>query len=197
MQIAAIVPAAGLSTRMGRNKLVEPIGGTPMLRRVVDAVLASHARPVIVVVGNEADAVRHALDGLGVRTIENPDHREGLGASIRAGVSAVPDSCMGALIVLGDMPGISAALIDRVIASFSLDKARAICVATYQGRRGHPVLFHRRFFPDLLALAGDVGARCVLVRNESDIHEVESDNDAPLSDIDTPEALAKLRDAAP
>jgi molybdenum cofactor cytidylyltransferase len=182
---------------MGRNKLVEPIGETPMLRRIVEAVLASRARPAIVVVGNEADAVRHALDGLEVRTIENPDYREGLGASIRAGVSAVPDSCMGALIVLGDMPGISAALIDRLIASFSPETGHTICVPTYQGRHGHPVLFGRQFFPDLLALTGDVGAKCVLERNESDIHEVDSDDDAPLSDIDTREALAKFRNSAP
>ncbi|HEY3776494.1 MAG TPA: nucleotidyltransferase family protein [Rhizomicrobium sp.] len=196
MQIAAIVLAAGLSTRMGWNKLVEEIGGQPMVRRVVGAALASRARPLIVVLGNEAEAVRGVLAGLDVQTVENPDYREGLGASIRTGISAVPDSCAGALIALGDMPWIDANLIDRTIASFAPEEGRAICVATHCGQRGHPVLFARRFFPELLALTGDAGAKRIVELHESLICEIEAGDDAPLIDVDTPEALTKFRNSA-
>lgn len=188
-----MILAAGLSTRMGRNKLLEDIGGKAMVRRVVEAALASRARPVIVVVGDEAEAVRGALAGLELQTIENSDYREGLGASIRAGIASIPVSSDGVLILMADMPRMSTCLIDRAIAAAMPGGASTICVASHGGRRGHPVLFGRSYFPELLALAGDVGARNVIARNEAHVCEFEAGDDAPLEDIDTPAALAKFR----
>lgn len=197
MPIAAIVLAAGLSSRMGRNKLLEKIGDRPLVRRVAGNALASCARPVIVVVGHEAGRVMAALSGLDVQTIANPKFRDGLAASIRAGVAAVPESCAGALILPGDMPRISKDLIDRVIAGFAPAEGRAICVAIHCGLRGHPVLFGRQFFRELLALAGDIGARQIIAENETMVCEIEADDDGPLADIDTPGALAKFRASIP
>ena len=193
MQIAAIVLAAGLSSRMGSNKLIEEIEGEPMVRLVVQAVLASRARPVFVVVGHDRENIVSALDGLDVQIVENPAYGEGLGTSISTGVVTVPDSCAGALIILGDMPGISPGLIDRLIEHFESAGRDAICVATHGGRRGHPVLFASRYFSELTSSSGDVGARRILAAHADSLVDIEAGDDAPLADIDTQAALADWR----
>jgi molybdenum cofactor cytidylyltransferase len=189
--VPAIVLAAGLASRMGRNKLTTDIGGKPLLRHVVDAALQSHAAGVTVVTGNNAPDVRSALDGMPVKFVHNPDFSEGLSTSLRAGIRAIPDDADGAIILLGDMPDVGAGLVDRLIAAFNPGEGRAICVAAHQGRRGNPVLWSRQFFPEILALDGDVGAKQIMASNDDAVCEVEAGNDAPLIDIDTPEALAE------
>jgi molybdenum cofactor cytidylyltransferase len=188
--IAAIVLAAGLSSRMGRNKLLLEVDGQALVRHVVQSAVASEARPVFVVTGNQADEVQRAIAGLPVTFVHNPDFRLGLSASLKAGVTALPASSDGALVLLGDMPAITAAIIDRMIAAFNPGEDRAICVATHRGNRGNPVLWDRRFFADILVLEGDVGAKHLIATNEELVCDVESGDDAPLADIDTPEALA-------
>ena len=108
-------------------------------------------------------------------------------------LSAVPADCDGALVLLGDMPGISPALLDKLIAAFDPGEDRAICVATRHGKRGNPVLWARRFFPEILAIEGDVGARHLIGQYADMVVEVEAADDGPLTDIDTPEALAAYR----
>ncbi len=188
-RIAAIVLAAGRSSRMGSNKLLADVHGKPMVRHAVEAALASSATPVIVVTGNEADKVRAALDGMDVRFVENPDFSDGLSASLKCGINAVPENCDGALVMLGDMPGVQTVLIDRLIAAFSPEDDRHICVATRRGKRGNPVLWSRRFFTEIQAIQGDVGARNLIGENAELVCEVEAGDDAPLIDIDTPAAL--------
>jgi molybdenum cofactor cytidylyltransferase len=188
--IAAVVLAAGLASRMGHNKLTVQLEGKAMLLHAVEAALASHASDVIVVTGNARPEVESVLDGLDITFVHNADFRAGLSTSLKAGIRAVPDSCDGAIVLLGDMPRVRATLIDRLIAAFAPDDDHAICVATHDGRRGNPVLWARRFFPDILALEGDVGARHLIVANDESVCEVEAGNDAPLVDIDTPDALA-------
>lgn len=178
---------------MGRNKLLEDVAGKPMVRHAAEAALASCARPVIAVLGNEAQAVRESLKNLDLRIAENDRFREGLSSSLRVGVEAVPLSSNGVLILMGDTPRVSARLIDAVIDGFAPESGRAICVAAHGGRRGHPVLFARKFFPDLLSLSGDMGAKRILESNESLVGEIEVGDDAPLADIDTPDALARFR----
>jgi molybdenum cofactor cytidylyltransferase len=192
-QVAAVILAAGQSSRMGCNKLILEIEGKPMLRHVAEAAIASLAHPVVAVLGNESAIVVRALEGIDVAIVENPDFQTGMGSSIRAGIAALPETSEAALILLGDMPAISPPFIDRMVVAFDAADARAICVATYNGRRGHPVLFARRYFPDLLKLEGDVGARRIIAENSTDVFEVESDSDGPLVDIDTPDALAAFR----
>lgn len=194
-RVAAIVLAAGQSRRMGAvNKLLADIGGKPMVARVVDAVLASQARPVVVVTGHEADRVRSAVAGRDVTIVENPDYAGGISTSLRAGLRALPDDIDGALICLGDMPRVTAPQLDRLIAAFNPIEGRAICVPTVNGKRGNPVLFARRFFEEMESVAGDVGARHLIGQSPELVCEVEIDDQAVLLDVDTPETLARLAD---
>jgi molybdenum cofactor cytidylyltransferase len=192
-KIGAIVLAAGMSSRMGSNKLVARVAGKPLIRHVVEAALSSEAAPVIVVTGNAAATVRNAISPLAPLFVENPDYSKGLSSSLKCGLKALPADCDGAVVLLGDMPGVSAALIDKLIASFDPGEDRAICVATRHGKRGNPVLWARRFFPEMLAIEGDVGARQLIGQNAELVCEVEAPDDGPLTDIDTPEALEAYR----
>jgi CTP:molybdopterin cytidylyltransferase MocA/xanthine/CO dehydrogenase XdhC/CoxF family maturation factor len=192
-RVAGIVLAAGTSSRMGRNKLVESLDGVAMVRRAVDAALASRLDPILVVTGHEADKIGAALGGADVTFAHNADYREGLSSSLRAGIAAVPSDCDGAMILLGDMPGISPTLIDRLVTAFDPDQGRAICIACAGGQRGHPVLWSRGYFGEINALDGDKGARELLDRHTAALHEIQADDDAPLTDIDTQEALADWR----
>jgi molybdenum cofactor cytidylyltransferase len=193
MSVGAIVLAAGLSMRMGTNKLLHEIDGEPLIRRVVRVVLDSRIDPVVVVLGHQAVETGAALAGLECVTVYNSNYRGGLSTSIHAGTNRLPQGCNGVLIVLGDMPSLSPLLIDRMTTAFETDTANAICVAVHKGRRGNPVLFARRYFPDLLNLGGDVGGRRILAENTQHVCEIEADDDAPLVDIDTPDALAAFR----
>jgi molybdenum cofactor cytidylyltransferase len=191
-KIAALVLAGGRSTRYGtRNKLLERLDGVPLVVRTVRAALASRAAPVIVVTGHEADAVTAALAGLDVRIVHNPDFADGLSASLKAGLAAVPTEADGALVTLGDMPRIEARHLDRLIAGFSPKEGRGIVVPVHLGKRGNPVLFARSYFPELLAIEGDTGARHIIAASASEVAEVDLATDAIFLDIDTPEALAR------
>jgi molybdenum cofactor cytidylyltransferase len=195
-RIAAVVLAAGRSNRMGGpNKLLAEIAGRPLLRIVVEEALASHAKPVIVVVGHERADVEKALAGLPVQLIHNPDFAQGLGTSLKAGIAAVPAEADGAIVCLGDMPQVDASLIDRLIAAFDPDRGALIVMPTVEGRRGNPVLWSRRFFPDLMAIEGDVGARHFIGRYSEAVVEVPLEGRAALVDVDTPEALVGVKAA--
>jgi molybdenum cofactor cytidylyltransferase len=190
-RIAAIVLAAGRSTRMGaENKLLADLGGKVMVRVVVEAALASRARPVLVVTGHQEDRVRAALAGLDVAFVGNPLFAEGLSTSLKAGIAAVPVSCDGGLVLLGDMPRIEASHLDCLIEAFA---PGAIVVPVHEGRQGNPVLWPRRRFAELLQLEGDAGAKRLIAAHPQDVREVAVGDDAILSDVDTPEALARIR----
>jgi molybdenum cofactor cytidylyltransferase len=192
--IAAVVLAAGRSSRMGGpNKLLEKINGRPLVRIVVDAALASKARPLIVVTGHQRERVEAALAGLPVRFVYNANFADGLGTSLKAGIAAVPPEADGAIVCLGDMPQVDAALIDRLIAAFDPDKGALAVVPTIDGKRGNPVVWSRRFFPDLMAVEGDVGARHLIGRYAEAVTEVPLTGTAALTDIDTPEALQAVK----
>ena len=194
-RIAALILAAGQSRRMGaENKLLLEIDGKPMVRHVAERVLASAARPVTIVLGHQLDAVKAALDGLDVHFAENPDYADGLSSSLRTGLAAVPESADGAIVCLGDMPGVSADLIDRLIAGFNPVEGRAILAPTRGGRRGNPVLWARRFFDELTGLSGDTGAKHLIGTYGEFLTEIEAPDDGVLIDLDTPAALAAYRD---
>jgi molybdenum cofactor cytidylyltransferase len=191
--VAAIVLAAGRSTRMGgANKLLCEVAGAPMLRHVAGSALGSRARPVLVVTGHQQDAVRAALAGLPVRFVANPDYASGLMSSLKAGIAALPGGIAGALVALGDMPMLRPADFDRLIAAFLAAAAGAIIVPVHRGRRGNPVLWPAAYFLEILALEGDTGARQLFARHAAAIREVPVEAAAVLEDIDTPEALAEL-----
>jgi molybdenum cofactor cytidylyltransferase len=193
-RIAAIVLAAGRSTRMGGpNKLVAEIAGRPLVRIAAEEALASRARPVIVVTGHQRADVERALAGLPIRLVHNPDFAQGLGTSLKAGIAAVPADVDGAIICLGDMPQVDATLIDRLIAGFDPDRGALVVTPTFEGSRGNPVLWSRRFFPDLMAVEGDIGARHLISRYGEAVIEVPVEGKAALVDVDTPEALRGVK----
>jgi molybdenum cofactor cytidylyltransferase len=195
-RIAGLVLAAGRSTRMGGpNKLLEEINGKPLVRIVAEQALASRASPVIVVTGHQRERVERALAGLPVTVVHNPDFADGLSTSLRAGIKAVPPDADGAIVTLGDMPQVSAKLIDRLIAAFDPERGALVVIPTIDGKRGNPVLWARRFFPDLLAVEGDIGARHLIAGYAEAVAEVAIEDAAALTDIDTPEALIAVRAA--
>ena len=195
-RIAGLVLAAGRSTRMGGpNKLLEEINGKPLVRIVAEQALASRASPVIVVTGHQRERVERVLAGLPVTVVHNPDFADGLSTSLRAGIKAVPPDADGAIVTLGDMPQVSAKLIDRLIAAFDPERGALVVIPTIDGKRGNPVLWARRFFPDLLAVEGDIGARHLIAGYAEAVAEVAIEDAAALTDIDTPEALIAVRAA--
>ena len=192
--VAALVLAAGRSSRMGGpNKLLAEIGGRPLVRIVVETALASRARPVIVVTGHQSDRVVAALAGLPVEFVHNADFADGLGTSLRAGIAALPAQADGVIVCLGDMPQVDAAMIDRLVGALAPDKGALIAVPTIEGQRGNPVVWSRRFFVDLMAVEGDVGARHLIGRYSEAVVEVPLTGTAALTDIDTPEALQAVK----
>src|SRR4051794_3373594 len=193
-RIAAIVLAAGRSTRMGgTNKLVAEIGGKPLVRIAAEQALASRAEPVIVVTGHQRERIEKALAGLPVRFVHNPDFADGLGTSLKAGIAAVPAEADGVVVCLGDMPQGDAALIDRLIAAFNPEQGALAVMPTFNGRRGNPVLWSRRFFPELMAIEGDVGARHLITQYGEAVVEVPVTGTAAHVDVDTPEALRGVK----
>lgn len=190
-RVAALVLAAGQSRRMGAaNKLLIEIEGVPMVARAAAAALSSAAETTLVVTGHQADAVGAALAGMTLTLVHNPDHGLGLSASLAAGLAALPSHIDGAVICLGDMPWIGAAVIDSLIAAFDPPGGRAICLPTHRGKRGNPVLWARCFFAEMQSIEGDRGARELIRKYENAVHESPWDDDSVLRDIDTP------RDAA-
>jgi molybdenum cofactor cytidylyltransferase len=193
-KIAGVILAAGRSTRMGGpNKLTEEISGKPLVRIVAGEVLASRARPVVVVVGHERDRVEASLKGLNVQRVYNPDFAAGLSTSLKAGLAALPPDVDGAIVCLGDMPQVRAELIDKLIGAFDPERGALVVVPNIDGSRGNPVVWSRRFFPELMALEGDVGARHLIGRYPEAVVEVPIADRAALTDVDTPEALLAVR----
>ncbi len=250
-RVAVIVLAAGRSTRMGpQNKLLADISGKPMVRRVVEAALASKARPVLVVTGHMAADVAAAVEGvwasqieqgerrrvpsplvgegqgggdsrtskvgvpptpspspqgggefrrdstLDVTLVSNPDYATGLAGSLKAGIRAVPADCDGALILLGDMPRVAAEHVDRLIEAF-VAAPDMIVVPTHEGKPGNPVLWPRRYFPALLQLEGDAGAKRLIAALREHVQEVPMGTSAIFADVDTPEELRRVLQGRP
>lgn len=189
-RVTAVVLAAGRSTRMAPvNKLTADYRGTALVRHAAEAALASRAAEVVVVVGHEAEAVREALRGLDVRFAANPDYASGLASSVKAGVAAVGAEAAGAIILLGDMPGVTPAVVDSLIGAFDGAGGAKICQPRYDGKPGNPVLWPRALFPEFETLFGDVGAKPLLARHKADVLGVDVDTDAIHMDIDAPTDL--------
>lgn len=195
--IAGIVLAAGRSQRMGpTNKLLIELDGKPMVRHVVETMAASKVQDVTLVTGHQPDLVAAAVGKLDVTVRHNPDFAAGLSTSVATGLADLPARVDGALIQLGDMPKVRTETIDRLIAAFNPVEGRVICVPTFNGRRGNPVLWGRRFFTELAQVTGDMGGRRVIEDNPELVCEVATDDPGILADVDTPEALEALKQSA-
>lgn len=177
----------------GRFKLIEPLGGVPVIRRVCETALASRADEVIAVTGFRAGDVRRALAGLNVRFAHNRDFADGLSTSIRAGVRALDKTAAGCLICLGDMPLVRAETLNALIKAFQAAEGPAVRAPRRGGRRGNPVLWSSHFFEALMRIEGDQGGRALIAehaaRHAAHIADIDVDDDGVLQDIDTPEDM--------
>jgi molybdenum cofactor cytidylyltransferase len=201
-EIAAILLAAGAASRFKAaggaeaTKLVAPLAGAPLVRHAAAAALASKAAPVIVVTGHAREAVEAALAGLPLQFAYNPDSARGLASSLKIGLAAAPATVAGAVVLLGDMPAVSAALIDRLIAAFELQPSALAAAPSLGGRRGNPTLLSRALFPALSRLEGDEGARKLLAGAPlGAVLDVPVVDLGAALDVDTPQALEEARNA--
>lgn len=193
--VAAILLAAGGSTRMGQSKQLLPIGGQPMARRAAAAVCAAGVPQVIVVVGAEAEAVAEALEGLPVSIIANERWADGMSTSLQAGLRAAQPETEAALIALADQPGVGPELIRAMVTRYAETGSR-IVAPYYRGKRGNPVLFDRALFDELLAVQGDQGGRQVIAQHEQEVERVAVSSPATLTDVDTPEEYGTVKESS-
>lgn len=204
--IAAIILAAGSSSRMGagRHKLLLPLAGRPVLAHVLDSALASSARPVILVLGHQADAVRAQiasyLSNPAITIVENPDYLQGMSTSMWVGLQTLiakttgksgETSVTGAIILLGDQPLLTPSIIDALIAT-QQETGKCIVAPLYEGKRGNPTLFEASLFPELLQVSGDEGGRSVLARHKEEMATVEVGDTQANYDVDTWEAYQQV-----
>ena len=194
--IAAVILAAGASTRMGQPKQLLPIGGLPMVRRVTETVCAAGLAQVVVVVGAHAEAVCRALAGLPVDLILNDNWAEGMTASLRCGLCSLRPEIGAALIVLADQPALTTELI-RALADRYHATGAPVVAPFFQGRRGRPALFDRGLFPELLAATGNQSRREVITRHWDQIAHVEVSDPAVFRDIDTRQDYEKVAQLRP
>jgi len=191
--VAAVILAAGQSQRMGRNnKLLAEIDGKPMIKHVVEQVEKSQASTLVLVTGHKSGEVKNAVGPLKGQFVNNPNYEEGMSTSLCKGIEALDPSVDGALIILGDMPEISPNHIDKLIEAFTSDKKIEACLPVFQGKRGNPVLWGRRYFDDIRAITGDKGARDMIKKHLDEITLVNMPDDGILTDVDTPDALERL-----
>jgi molybdenum cofactor cytidylyltransferase len=196
-RVSAIVLAAGQSSRFriaggpDLTKLVAKLDGKPIVRRVVEAALATKARPVVVVTGYARDSVEGAVADLDVSLAFNPKFASGLASSLRVGLAATPRDVVGALVLLGDMPWIEPRLADALIDAFLAREGALAAVPSREGRRGNPVLLGRGLFEAAMRLTGDEGARRLIgALGEGELVEVEASDMGVTFDVDTPDDLA-------
>ncbi len=195
-QIAALLLAAGQSRRMGpQNKLLALIDGKPMVRHVAETLQKVELDEILMVTGHQADDVLKSMWDLNLPSVQNPNYKEGLSASLKVGFEILKDRVDGILVCLGDMPYLSAQSIEKLIKGFNPENGKSIVIPTSDGKRGNPVLLSTQYWPDIKTLSGDLGARAIIVANDHAVEAVEIDSTEIFMDIDTPEILAAVTNA--
>ncbi len=189
--ISAIVLAAGLSSRMHKNKLLLPYRGKPIVEHVVRALENSQVGEMVIVIGHEAEKIREALRDYSVKWVLNEQYSKGMSSSLKAGVQAISSSAEGMLISLGDQPLVSAAEIDLLIDAFK-QSGKKIIVPVFEAKRGNPVLFHCQYKEEMMKIQGDKGGRDLLKTNAAEVFAVEMPTDHVLRDIDLPADYEKI-----
>lgn len=189
--ISGLILGAGASQRLGPPKQLLPFRGTTMLGWVVDqAERATGLDEIVVVLGRAADQVRARVDFGAARVVENPVFTEGCASSYRAGLAALNPDSEAIMIILGDQPGIAPEIIDRLATEWSRGEA-PIALCSYQGRKGHPMIFARSMFDQLERLHGDKAAWKLVDANAELVQEVHFNLPFP-DDINTPADAERL-----
>jgi molybdenum cofactor cytidylyltransferase len=182
--LSAILLAAGESKRMGKPKQLMPLGQSTMLEQAIDNLLNSAVDEIIVVLGHRAEEITKTIAAKPVKIIVNPNYRQGMSTSIIAGLILVDPQAQAVMLALGDQPLVNSQTINRLIDEFH-NHDKGIAVPTYQGRRGHPIIFAIKYKPKLLKLKGDIGGREIIKQHPDDILEVAVDSESVITDIDT------------
>jgi molybdenum cofactor cytidylyltransferase len=189
--VAGVLLAAGLSSRMGENKLLLRLGGESLLARVAKVALAAGLEPLVVVLGHERERARAVLGGLPVTTVVNPDYRLGPSTSLRTGFSALPERCAGALVMLADMPFVTATMVEELLRRFRESEVPLV-LSSYGGTLAPPTLYGRTLFPELRALSGEGCGKAVMKRHRGSALEVAWPSSA-LADLDEPSDVTAAR----
>ena len=186
--IIAVVLSGGESSRMGRPKALLPIEGERFIERIVGVLNDSRAARIIVVLGHNAADLRRHIEGLPVEILLNPDYKKGQLSSLQVAIRHLENDsgCDGVLVHLVDHPFIHGALVDRMIDQFYAAK-KLIVIPTHQGRRGHPVIFARQLFSELIAAPVEQGAKAVVNAHRQETLELATEEEGVTLDIDTPE----------
>jgi molybdenum cofactor cytidylyltransferase len=203
--VSVVLLAAGMSTRMGRNKLLLTFRDKPLVVHAVDTLLASKAGEIIVVLGHESEKIWDQLEDYAgqapnggqwrrVRLVKNADYRDGLSTSVRAGVEAVSRETGAIMIYLADQPLLEPADVDRIIAAFTTAKAedKMIVVPFFKGERGNPVILDASLRDSILGIVGDVGCKGVIKRYPEKVYAIEMENDHVVRDVDDVQAYERL-----
>jgi molybdenum cofactor cytidylyltransferase len=191
--VAGIVLAAGASQRLGRNKLFLELEGETLLRRAVGRAVAAGLAPVLVVVGHEADRAVHEIEGMACRPVMNEEHALGVNVSLRVGVRAVPADVAAGVVLLGDMPFVTAEMIAAVVERFRQGDA-ALVVSDYEGVQAPPTLFDRALLDEFLGMGADACSRHLVKRHRSEAAVVHWPA-AALADIDLPSDYERAKGA--
>jgi molybdenum cofactor cytidylyltransferase len=190
-RVAGVVLAAGLSTRMGRNKMLLQIGGRSLVRRAVETALAAQLDPVLVVLGHERERVEAEVQGLQCAPVHNPEYAEGMNTSLRAGIRALPSDVAGAVVMLGDMPLVGVAMLRALVDTFRRAKP-PLLLSTYDGVVAPPILYGRALFDELRALHAEACGKSIVNAHRAEAIELSWPKEA-LTDLDAPEDFARVR----
>ena len=193
--IAAIVPAAGMSTRMGRNKLLLAFKGKPLIAQAVDTLLQSEVDEVVVVIGHEADKVKAELQGRQVTIVENSNYGQGMSTSIRVGLGAVSSGARAIMIYLADQPLLEPEDVNRLTRAFAEARVhnKSIVVPFFRGQRGNPVILDASYKEAILDVVGEAGCKRVIKRNPDKVLVVEMETDHVVRDVDRIEDYEGLK----
>ena len=194
-RVAAIVLAAGSSSRMGEAKQLLPLGNSTVLEQTLKNLQASQADEIILVLGASAETIQQQISLRGFKNLKmvlNPDYHRGMSTSLRAGLSSTDPTMDAALIVLADQPFIKPETLNQIIDNYRNSEAR-IVIPTHNGNRGNPVLLDRSIFPEVMALKGDIGFRAIFGQHPEEIAKVEVADPGILLDIDNKEDYERLR----
>jgi len=190
-RVAGVVLAAGLSTRMGRNKMLLEIGGRTLVRRSVATALAAGLDPVLVVVGHESDKVRGELSGLPCTPVLNGEYASGMNTSLRAGIVALPDDVAAAVVLLGDMPLVDAAMVRSLMEALRRGN-RPLAVSIYGDVVAPPIAYGRALFPELRALTAEACGKSVIKQHRAEAIELPWPSET-LTDLDFPADVQRIR----